>query len=116
DMKLVAGLTPEAGPHLLSNGDFESGVISPWNVTANMTSSSVSTTIKHSGARSLRVVAAAAGSTQTDSIWQSVAVTVGAPYTLSNWYLPVTNYPSAVIRPSGSWIDTSPAACGDGVL
>ena len=116
DIKLVAGAVPESGANLISNGDFESGVLTPWNVTANMSGSSVSTTIRHGGARSMRMVAAAAGSTQSDSIWQALPVSAGAIYTLSYWYLPVTNGPDALIRSSGGWLATSPVAPGDGVI
>ena len=116
DIKLVAGTTPEAGASLLPNGDFETGVIAPWNVTANMAGSSVSTAIRHGGTSSLHLVAAAAGTTQTDSIWQNFVPNVGTPYTLSYWYLPVTNQPPATVRTSGAWITTTPVAPGDGVV
>ncbi len=115
DIKLVADTTPEAGLNLISNGDFESGLI-PWNVSDNMAGSAVSMSVRHSGVRSLHLVAAAAGTTQTDSIWQSFSATAGASYTLSYWYLPVTNQPAAVVRTSGSWILTEPAARGDGIV
>ncbi|HTD86259.1 MAG TPA: lamin tail domain-containing protein, partial [Candidatus Binatia bacterium] len=116
DVKVVAGLTPEAGINLLSNGDFESPAINPWNVTANMSASTVSTTVKHGGTRSLHLVAAGAGSTQTDSIWQSFTVVSGGIYTLSYWYLPITNNPPGVVRASGSWFNTTATGSGDGVV
>jgi len=116
DIKLVAGAVPESGANLISNGDFESGVLTPWNVTANMSGSSVSSTIRHGGARSMRMVATAAGTTQTDSIWQAPAVSAGSLYTLSYWYLPVVNGPDAVVRASGNWLYTTPDAPGDGVV
>ena len=117
DIKLVAGSVPESGANLISNGDFEAGAtLTPWNVTLNMANSAVSTTIKHAGARSMRMVATAAGTTSTDSIWQSVAVSAGSLYTLSYWYLPVTNQPSATIRASGNWLLTTPVAPGDGTV
>jgi len=117
DIKLVAGTTPEAGASLINNGDFEQPNLTPsWSVSFNMGASSLSTSIKHGGNRSLRMIASAAGSTSSDSIYQSFSVTAGNVYTLSYWYLAVTNNPPGVVRMSGRWIDTEPHGAGDGVI
>ena len=106
DLKLVAGNVPEAGANVLSDGDFESGFPGPWTVSANLSGSTLSTTIKHSGNASLHVVSTSAGTTQSSAIWQtsSPALTGGATYTLSFWYLQSTNGGPLTIRLSGSGI------------
>ncbi len=106
DLKLVAGNVPEAGANVLSDGDFESGFPGPWTVSANLSGSALSTTIKHSGNASLHVVSTSAGTTQSSAIWQtsSPALTGGATYTLSFWYLQSTNGGPLTIRLSGSGI------------
>lgn len=118
DIKLVQGTTPEAGPNLMPNGDFEGGSLTPWTVSANLASSALSTTIRHSGSASLRLVSTSGGSSQGSSIWQTIspALTAGQTYTLSYWYLPATNSSPLVVRFSGSWINTEPDYCGDGVV
>ncbi len=90
DVKLVAGAVPEAGSNLLQNGDFESALTGPWQVTANFTNSSISSSIAHSGSGSLKVVATDGGLGSGNSIFQdSIAgVTNGSNYTVSFWYVP----------------------------
>ncbi len=120
DVKLVAGLVPEVGANLIANGDFETPQLSPsWAVAPNMSGSSITTAVRKSGSRSLRLVASAGGSTLSSSISQTLnpALPSGQIYTLSYWYLPVvTNLAPLTIRFSGSWIDSTPAYCGDGVV
>jgi hypothetical protein len=118
DLKLVAGTVPEAGPNLLPNGDFESGALTPWTVSANLAGSAITAAIRHSGSRSLRLVSTAAGTTRDSSIWQTIspALVNGQTYTLSYWYLPVTNSAPLVVRFSGNWIESQPRYCGDGVV
>lgn len=88
DVKLVAGTVPEAGPNLLTNGDFESGALSPWNATADFTNSVITDTLAREGARSLRIVATGGGRAITsDSIYQNVTLDTNLTYTLSYWYL-----------------------------
>jgi regulation of enolase protein 1 (concanavalin A-like superfamily) len=109
DIKLVAGSTPGAGANLLSDGDFESGFPGPWTVSSNLTNSTLSTVIKHSGNGALHLVSTAAGTTQGSSIWQTVspALTSGATYTLNLWYLQNTNGGPLTLRLSGSGIATN---------
>ena len=107
DLKVVTGSTPEAGPNLVQNGDFESPLGTGWTTTANTATSSLSTTTKHSGNSSVRLVCTGAGTTQGDSLWQNVAsIAAGTQYTLSYWYLPNTNGGNLTVRFSGRWIDT----------
>jgi len=104
DIKLVAGSTPGAGANLLSDGDFESGLPGPWTVSPNLASSTLSSTIKHSGTSSLHVVSTAAGTTQSSAIWQTISpsLTQNATYSLSFWYLQNTNGGPLTLRLSGS--------------
>jgi regulation of enolase protein 1 (concanavalin A-like superfamily) len=106
DVKLVAGSVPESGANVLSDGDFESAFPGPWTVSANLSGSAISTTTKHSGNASLHVVASSGGSTQSSAIWQTIspALSSGATYTLSFWYLQSTNGGPLTIRLSGSGI------------
>ena len=103
DLKLVSGSVPEAGANLLTNGDFESPLSGPWTVSANMTSSVISTAVKHSGNASLHVIATSAGDTISQSIWENTApIVTNDTYTLSYWYLPSTNGSQLLIRLSGT--------------
>jgi hypothetical protein len=104
DIKLVAGSVPEAGVNTLADGDFESGFPGPWTVSPNLTNSVLSTVVKHSGNGSLHVVSTAAGTTESSAIWQTIspALTGGATYTLSFWYLPSANGGPLTLRLSGS--------------
>ncbi len=96
DLSLVAS----SGPNLLVNGDFESSLTGNWNLTANFTGSGVSPAVKHSGASSLHVVATAAGSGSGNALYQDItpALTIGASYTLSFWYLQSTNGGPLTVR------------------
>jgi len=103
DLKLVAGSVPEGGVNLLSNGDFESKLSGPWTVSTNMTSSVISTAVKHSGNSSLHVIATSAGDSIPLSIWENTApIVTNDTYTLSYWYLPSTNGSQLLIRLSGT--------------
>ena len=96
------------GPNQIVNGGFESALAGTWQVSADFASSSISTTVKRSGNSSLRLVATAPGSSNNDSIQQDIspALTQGASYTLSFWYLPSTNGAPLQIRLSGNGVDT----------
>src|SRR5438876_7717860 len=72
DLKFVAGSVPDVGTSYLINGDFESAFPGPWTVSANLSGSTLSTSIKHSGNASLHLVSTAAGSSQGTSIWQDM--------------------------------------------
>jgi len=106
DIKLVAGSVPEAGANVLSDGDFESGFPGPWTVSANLADSVLSTTVKHSGNASLHMISTSAGNSESSAIWQTMspALTIGATYTLSFWYLQNTDGGPLTIRLSGSGI------------
>jgi hypothetical protein len=106
DIKLVAGTVPEAGTNLVRDGDFESSLGIDWNLTANFTQSVLSATFRHWGSNSLHIVATASGSGSGNAIYQDIspALTNGATYTLSFWYLQSTNSnpPGLVLRLSGA--------------
>ncbi len=106
DVYLVAGSVPEVGVNTLTNGNFETAFPGPWTVSANLSGSAVSTAVKHSGNASLHVVASAGGTTQSSAIWQTIspALTSGAAYTLSFWYLQNTNGGPLTLRLSGSGV------------
>jgi len=92
DFSLVAGSVPAAGANLLQNGDFESGLLSPWYAIGNHAASSVSTAVHHSGNASLHLVATGAGSVNVSAVGQPLSnVSSNSTYTLSFWYLPGTN-------------------------
>ncbi|HEY0457310.1 MAG TPA: lamin tail domain-containing protein, partial [Verrucomicrobiae bacterium] len=120
DIKLVQGLVPESGVNVLQNGDFESGSIAPWvpGGVGNLSQSFVTSAVKHGGNFSLHIVSTASGTSASSAIavTNSPALISGQPYTLSYWYLPVTNSSQLVVRTSGSWIGTTPAYCGDGTI
>jgi hypothetical protein len=108
-IKLVSGSVPEAGANVLSDGDFESGFPGPWTVSSNLTNSTLSTVLNHSGNGALHLVSTAAGTTQGSSIWQTVSPSLAnnATYTLSFWYLQNTNGGPLTLRLSGSGIITN---------
>jgi len=104
DIKLVAGAVPEAGPNLLGNGDFETGVLAPWQASADFINSTISTELSFSGSASLKLVATDGGGGNNDSVYQSAipGVTNGGTYTVSYWYIPSTRNRSLTVRLSGS--------------
>ncbi|MCX6904549.1 MAG: lamin tail domain-containing protein, partial [Verrucomicrobia bacterium] len=109
DLKLVAGNVPEAGPNVLSGGDFESAFPGAWIVSPNHAASVVSTAIKHSGNASLHLIASSGGTTRASSIYQDIspALAQNQPYTLSFWYLQSTNGGPLTLRLSGFGINVN---------
>jgi hypothetical protein len=104
DLKLVAGIVPDVGFNYIQNGNFDSS-LTPWNVTANVSGSSVSTTVKRSGSGSLHLVCGGPGSTQGDSLWlDTTTLTTNAQYTLSFWYLPNPAGGTLTVRLSGNGV------------
>lgn len=89
------------GTNLLADGDFESTLTGPWNLTANFSGSSISTAVKHSGNSSLHVVATAAGTGSGNAIFQDFLAN-GANVTISFWYLQSTNGGPLTMRLSSS--------------
>src|SRR2546430_16210121 len=49
DLILVAGNTPGVGQNFIENGDFETALTPPWNVSPNLAASAVSQAARHSG-------------------------------------------------------------------
>jgi hypothetical protein len=99
-----ASVVGSAGTNLLANGAFESPLSGTWNLTANFTNSALSTTIKHSSASSLHVVASAAGTGSGNAIYQDISpsLTNGTNYTIRFWYLQSTNGGPLTVRLSSS--------------
>ena len=106
DVRLVAGSDPDAGENLLPNGDFESAFPGLFTVSPNLSQSAPSTTVKHSGNSSLKMVTTTGGTTRASAIYidLSTPLVQGAPYTLSYWYLPNTNGGTLTLRLSGNGI------------
>ena len=106
DLMLVAGMEAEGDTNQLKNGGFEAPLSGTWTVSANLSGSTLDTTVKHSGASSLRLVSTSAGTTRSSSIWQTMSPSLrnGDAYTLSYWYLPATNNSQLTLRLSGSGI------------
>lgn len=108
DLMIVAGDQAGVGPNVLANGDFEQPLAGTWTVSANHANSTLDNTVRHSGTNSLHLVATAGGTTRDSSIYQDItpALTSGAAYTLSYWYLPGRTNTSLEIRFSGRGIDS----------
>ncbi|HEY4417819.1 MAG TPA: lamin tail domain-containing protein, partial [Verrucomicrobiae bacterium] len=109
DLKLVAGNVPEAGVNVLPDGDFESGFPNVWTVSADLASSVLSSTTKHTGNASLHLIATSGGTTQSSAIWQTVSPALNGTYTLSFWCLAGANGGTLTARLSGSGITVSPS-------
>ena len=108
DLQIVAGEQPGTGVNEIIDGGFEADFPGSWNVSGNLTESSASAASRHTGDRSLHVVATSPGSSRDTSIWQDIGPLVNdAPYTLSYWFLPSTNGSDLTIRLSGNGISSS---------
>ncbi len=109
DLKIVAGTDPDVGVNQLQNGNFESVLSGPWNLSPNLTGSALDNTRAYSGTNSLHIVASAAGTTRASSIFQDILpiLTSGATYTLSYWFLPNTSSATLTMRLSGSGISNT---------
>jgi hypothetical protein len=120
DIQLVAGSVAESGPNTLANAGFETGSLSPWAIgtDGNNSASAVTSTVKHGGNDSLHLISSSPGTTRNSSIYQDIspALTTGAPYTLSYWYLQSGNGGPLTLRLSGSLIlsTVNPAPPGGG--
>ena len=94
--------------NLLVNGDFEGPAIAPWIVATNMVGSSLTTTEKHTGNQSLRIVATSPGNTSFNSLQQTFFTPRAANGSATNrcvlsfWYLAETNSSRIQSRLSGS--------------
>lgn len=108
DVKLVAGGTPEQGPNLVQNGDFETGLLAPWQPLVTHTNSVIASNLSHSGLYSLKIVATNAGTGAGNSVVQTVPVVSGQTYTVSFWYLPATSNRTLRVRLSGSQLSATP--------
>ena len=78
------GSVAEAGPNRIKNGDFESALTPPWNVSPKLEGTVIDTAVKYAGNASLHLIATSAGTTQTNSVWQDTTpLVIGQQYTLS---------------------------------
>ncbi len=103
-LKLVRGSLPDAGTNLLVNADFESALAGSWNLTANFTQSTISSSVKHTGNSSLHLVATLGGSGNGNAVYQDIANAPanGSPVALSFWYRQATNGGPLTVRLSNS--------------
>ena len=91
----------------MTNGSFESPLSGPWTVSANLSSSAITTAVNHSGNSSLHVVASRPGDAIADAIWENTApILTNGTYTLSYWFLPGSSGNQLLVRLSG----TSPSS------
>ncbi|HYE32234.1 MAG TPA: DUF1800 family protein [Methylomirabilota bacterium] len=108
DLKVVRGTSPDAGPNLLKQGDFELPLdTNVWVFGEDFTGSHVSTEKARSGASSLKLVASDDGGGGANSLNQIItpALVNNATYNISYWYWRDTNVQQRLtIRLSGSGI------------
>ena len=91
NMSLVLGSVPETGPNLLLNGDFEDGT-NYFRFIGNHTNSFIASGTQYSGSNSLHMVSGTTLGSAVSRITQSLTnVSVSATYSLSFYYLPLTN-------------------------
>ena len=116
DIKLVAGSAAGVGPNLVQNGDFESGLLTPWQGSADYVSSEVSSNVAFSGNYSLRLIGAAAGSGNGDSLYQLnvPGLVNNQTYTVSYWYSSRA-VPALTVRLSGSLLSSTPDGSPSGI-
>jgi hypothetical protein len=114
DLKLVLGTVPEAGPNLVTNGDFESTLVGSWNLGPDFIDSGTTTAVEHSGNSSLALVCNGTGNSNGDAAYQDIVppLNPGQTYTLSFWYLQTTNAnaPTVTAELSGSGLSTGPVS------
>lgn len=78
--------------NMLSNGDFESGALSPWTTSSGTTGTIIEDGIGHLGGRALHLTSTIGNSSPNNNFVRQVIPTAGFPNTtpciLSYWYLP----------------------------
>lgn len=100
---LVQGTTPETGPNLLRNGDFETGELAPWTLGTNHARSVIAEGIASGGAASLHLTAVVGGYHEASAVAQPIdGLTEGGIYTLSAQVRRGTNAAAVVLR-LGDW-------------
>lgn len=108
DLKIVAGSVPEAGPNLLTEGNFEAPLSANWTFAPNTTNSGLNGLVAHSGGGSLLLNFSRGGSSDESAIVVSnLPLTLNATYTISYWYVP-SQRGSLTVRLSGSGILSAP--------
>ncbi|MBI5387135.1 MAG: lamin tail domain-containing protein [Verrucomicrobia bacterium] len=109
DLKLVAGVVPEAGTNRLRDGDFESPLAGNWNLPAANGASHLSATNVHTGAGSFHLVSTNPAVVLNAIVTQDItpALTAGQTYTLSYWYRPKTATPNLILRMSAGTLNST---------
>jgi hypothetical protein len=112
DISLVAGSVPESGPNLVRNGDFEGPLTTnmggPWSFFgAGVANTSIDTAVAHQGNGSLHLVFTTPGGA-TYLYQDTIPIVTNTTYTLSYWYLPVTNDLKLTTRLSSQYRPTNP--------
>jgi hypothetical protein len=96
----------ELGPNVLVNGDFESSLDTGWNVSGNMSGSTISSATVCTGLGSLHMVASSPGTSRGSSIYQDISPELptsgGQRCVLRFNYLPSPTALELTIRLSGS--------------
>ena len=117
DFRLVSGASDTGNaPNLLLNGDFEQPLATAnWTTTTNTANSARTTDFVHGGNAAFHLVQAAAGSTATDAVVQTIPTALNAStnYTLSFWYLAQPSSLQLTVRLSGSGIAITVPLQGD---
>lgn len=102
DMVLVQGSVPEAGPNLITNGDFESPLAGTWVIQGNHSNTVRSSSIVHTGNGSLHLIAAGNGSVSGlggHNLRQFIpGHDSNMVFTLSFWLLPSNNGTTLNVR------------------
>ncbi len=117
DFRLVSGASDTGNaPNLLLNSDFEQPLATAnWTTTTNTANSARTTDFVHGGNAAFHLVQAAAGSTATDAVVQTIPTALNAStnYTLSFWYLAQPSSLQLTVRLSGSGIAITVPLQGD---
>ena len=117
DFRLVAGASDTGtAPNLIINGNFEQPLAAAnWTTTTNTANSARTTDFVQGGNASFHLVQAAAGSTSTDAVVQTIptALNASTTYTLSFWYLTQSSSLQLTVRLSGSGIAITVPLQGD---
>ena len=117
DFRLVSGASDTGNaPNLLLNSDFEQPLATAnWSTTTNTANSARTTDFVHGGNAAFHLVQAAAGSTATDAVVQTIPTALNAStnYTLSFWYLAQPSSLQLTVRLSGSGIAITVPLQGD---
>ena len=98
--------------NMLSNGNFESGIIAPWTSSGGAVGSVVEAGAGRSGSAALHVVSTAGSSTTSAGYVRQIINTSGLgttnPCTLKYWYLPSANSSKLRVQLGSSGLNSTP--------